>query len=153
MVDLWVQKAQGWLNTTYKNVKGFQAIDADGYTGWNTMFALTRAIQIELGITALSDTFGPTTYSKLSSQYPTISSATTNQNIVAILQCALWCKGYAGNDYSVFGFGAWDSTTSASLAELKADLGLQPTASVFVRILGSSFPGSIGLQRSLRRCI
>lgn len=137
MVDLWVQKAQGWLNTTYQNVPGYQVIDADGYTGWNTMFALTRAIQIELGITALSDTFGPTTFSKLSSQYPTIASGTTNTNIVAIVQCALWCKGYAGNDYTAIGFGRWDSTTSSSVATLRADMGLEPTASIFPKLMKS----------------
>ena len=76
------------------------SIPENGITGWTTIYALTRALQIELGITATADSFGPTTISKFNSKFPNgikqqNSSDTTENNIYAIIQGALWCKGYS----------------------------------------------------------
>ena len=60
-IDEMVQQTQLWLNSTYKNKYGYEKIDTNGITGWSTIFALTRALQIELGISEPSDNFGPTT--------------------------------------------------------------------------------------------
>ena len=59
MSDQMVLQTQQWLNRTYRNKTGFNTIKEDGETGWGTIHALTRALQIELGITATADNFGP----------------------------------------------------------------------------------------------
>ena len=61
--DLYVLNTQKWLNTTYGNDDRFNTITEDGKTGWPTIYALTRALQIELGITSTADSFGPSTQS------------------------------------------------------------------------------------------
>lgn len=61
MTDPRVLEAQQWVNSVYGEVPGFVLAPEDGKTGWDTMHALTRALQVELGITALSSNFGPGT--------------------------------------------------------------------------------------------
>ncbi|PEA54066.1 hypothetical protein CON64_14525, partial [Bacillus pseudomycoides] len=63
-MDLAVLAVQTWLYDHYRTVDGFQPPLLNGKTGWSTMYALTRALQHELGITTLADAFGPTTASK-----------------------------------------------------------------------------------------
>jgi len=97
------------------------------------MYALTRALQAELGITALSSSFGPTTYSTLLSRFPTITSSTTNTKIKALVQCALWCKGYSGGGT----FGTWDATTTDSVSRVRSDIGLSASPVVFPKLFKS----------------
>ena len=85
----WTQK---WLNQNYGNVPGFGSVTENGKTGWNVVYGLTRALQHELGITSLADNFGPSTQS-LYSQAP-LHKQSGHDNKYAILQGALWCKGY-----------------------------------------------------------
>lgn len=54
-VDQKVLQAQQWVNATCSSVAGFNPVVEDGITGWSTMYALTRALQHELGITGLTD--------------------------------------------------------------------------------------------------
>ena len=82
------------------------------------MYALTRALQLELGITATSDTFGPTTLSTLASKYGLVSS-TAPANIIKIIQSGLYCKGYYGEDIS----GVWGAVTTNSIAQLRTNMG------------------------------
>ncbi|MFC5923667.1 glycoside hydrolase domain-containing protein [Micromonospora vulcania] len=91
----------------------------NGQTGWSTMYSLTRALQHELGITALSDAFGPTTMSRLTA-LGDIGPDTSNGNIVNIVQHALFCKGYWGGD----GDGVYGVETASAIAQLKAHAGL-----------------------------
>lgn len=132
MADLWVMNSQNWINTTYSSVSGVPRLTEDGLTGWGTMYALTRALQHELGITTLSDTFGPATQSAYVSKVGSISRA-TKANIVGILQCALWCKGYTGGTK----IGAWDDVISASLGNVRADIGLSSDGTVDVKLMKS----------------
>ena len=81
MTDPWVQNSQLWLNDTYGSEPGYVDAPTDGYTGWDTMYSLTRALQIELGITSTSNSFGPTTYAELTTQYGNINSSESNSNI------------------------------------------------------------------------
>lgn len=122
MVDTWVQNSQNWLNLHYGGVSGFNLVDPNGITGWNTMYAITRALQHELGITTLSDNFGSATLAALTAQFPTISIATqaARPNVAALIQCALWCKGYWGG----VNFGTWDSSTVAAVGQVNTDIGL-----------------------------
>lgn len=114
--------SQAWLNATYDDNPGYQPIEVDGSTGWQTMYALTRALQIELGISPTSTSFGPTTLSQLTSQVGSVGSSTVaaRPRVVGILQCALWCKGYWGHTT----FGEWDPSLNSSIASLRGDMGL-----------------------------
>ena len=49
-MDYWVQHTQMWLNNTYGNNPYWVRLSENGVTGWNTIYGLTRALQIELGL-------------------------------------------------------------------------------------------------------
>jgi peptidoglycan hydrolase-like protein with peptidoglycan-binding domain len=91
------------------------------------MYALTRALQHELGIMSLSDNFGSGTLAALASLGdigPNVGSA----NIVNILIGGLYCKGYnAGNGQLP---GQWMSLTTVAVNQIQADIGLAQTGVV-----------------------
>ncbi|MFB7244403.1 hypothetical protein CW362_40200 [Streptomyces populi] len=121
MADEMVRKAQQFINGAYAGKLGINRLPETGETGWPLMFALTRALQYELGITTLSDTFGPTTLSTLTSKYPNLNSGTTpSSNFTKIIQSALYCKGYDGGDID----GTYNSRVVASITKLKQDMGV-----------------------------
>lgn len=98
-MDVMVLKTQVWLNETYGNDSRFNRVAQDGATGWSTIYAITRALQIEFGITSTADNFGPTTIAKFNERYPNgikqqADGDENESNIYAIIQGALWCKGY-----------------------------------------------------------
>ncbi|GAA3039461.1 glycoside hydrolase domain-containing protein [Actinokineospora globicatena] len=119
MADIKVLEAQQWVNATYGAVPGYVRCPEDGRSAWSTMFSLTRALQRELGITALSDSFGPTTLSLLG-QRGNVGPGYTNANIVRIVQHALYCKGYWGGTTN----GVYGQQTIAAVTQLKSDMGL-----------------------------
>jgi peptidoglycan hydrolase-like protein with peptidoglycan-binding domain len=130
MADEMVLRAQRFINQTYRNGEtlGISKLQEDGRTGWTTMYALTRALQYELGITNLSNTFGPTTLSTLQARYPQLNQATVPSWIFGcIIQSALYCKGYDGGDID----GAYDERVQAAVVKLKQQMGV-----------ASAFPGS-----------
>lgn len=81
IMDEMVLLTQEWLNETYKGKSGYNSIEENGKTGWKTMYALTGALQLELGITQTSDSFGPTTLRKLKELGP-ISTSTNSKKIL-----------------------------------------------------------------------
>ena len=91
--DDMVYLTQRWLNQEYGHVAGFGSVPENGKTGWDTVYGLTRALQIELGITSLANNFGPTTQ-RLYGQNPLQRQDGVTNRKFAILQGALWCKGY-----------------------------------------------------------
>ncbi|WP_369187511.1 glycoside hydrolase domain-containing protein [Streptomyces sp. R08] len=120
MADEMVLNAQKFVNQTYGSKIGM-TVTEDGKTGWNTMYALTRALQYELGITTLSNSFGPTTLSTLTSKYPSINaSSVPSANFCRIIQSALYCKGYDGGSID----GSYSARVATSVASLKADMGV-----------------------------
>jgi peptidoglycan hydrolase-like protein with peptidoglycan-binding domain len=121
MADEMVRRAQTFVNAAYEGKLGIDRVPETGVTGWATMFALTRALQYELGITALSDTFGPTTLSTLQSKYPGLNSGTVpSENFCRIIQSGLYCKGYDGGDID----GKYNERVQASMIKLKQDMGV-----------------------------
>lgn len=102
MADEMVLRAQRFINSTYGNgaTLGIPKLVEDGRTGWVVMYALTRALQYEMGITALSNNFGPGTLSALQEKYGKLDETTVpSANFCRIIQSALYCKGYdAVND-------------------------------------------------------
>ncbi|MEU8841604.1 glycoside hydrolase domain-containing protein [Streptomyces roseus] len=120
-MDEKVLAAQKWVNATYYKAGITQVglAPEDGKTGWGTMYAFTRALQYELGITPVSNSFGPTTLAKLAERND-IGPGEPNANIRKIVQHALFCKGYWGGD----GQGTYALDTSRSVVELKSNAGL-----------------------------
>ncbi len=121
-MDQMVYEAQKWLNTTYGSHPGYKVIEEkeNGRTGWPTMYALTRALQIELNIATPVDSFGPTTLSRLENLGPISMNSNTNSNIVKIIQSGLYCKGYGPGAISgVFGPG-----TNAAMSSMKVNMGI-----------------------------
>jgi peptidoglycan hydrolase-like protein with peptidoglycan-binding domain len=119
-MDELVLRAQQFVNNTYSDVIGM-TLEENGQTGWATMYALTRALQYELGITSLSNSFGPTTLNTLRAAYPSLTAATVpSENFAKIVQSALYCKGYDGGDID----GVWGARVTASVTQLKQDMGV-----------------------------
>ncbi|MCP2267816.1 Peptidoglycan-binding (PGRP) domain of peptidoglycan hydrolases-containing protein [Actinokineospora diospyrosa] len=119
MADVKVLEAQRWVNATYGAVPGYVRCPEDGKTAWSTMFSLTRALQRELGIATLSDSFGPTTLSLLT-QRGNVGPGYANANIVRIVQHALFCKGYWGGTTN----GVYSQATLTAVTQLKSDMGV-----------------------------
>lgn len=157
MADLWVRAAQQWVNDNYSSVSGFVPAPLNGLTGWRTMYALTRALQVELGITSLSDAFGPTTMSRLTTQFPNVTTSTSNAKVKAIVQCALWCKGYTGGA----NFGTWNADTASGIATMRSNMGLTAAASITPKIFKSLLtmdayvvvPGGTAVVRSVQQSL
>ncbi|MFF9490381.1 glycoside hydrolase domain-containing protein [Streptomyces sp. NPDC014676] len=118
MADQMVIEAQKFINSY--NVGGIPKVEENGRTGWAVMFALTRALQHELGITALSDSFGPTTLATLQSRHPVIDAGTRHEKILKIVQSALYCKGYDGGGID----GTYNGLVAASVRELTQNMGV-----------------------------
>lgn len=133
-----VLRTQQWLNRTYRGRTGFGSVVEDGQTGWGTVNALIRALQIELGITATANNFGPGTQEKFRKRWPNgirqqTKSATHTSNVYGIIQGALWCKGYStGADDITKHFYAG---TGSAVKELKLDIGIGGDSTVDLGIM------------------
>ncbi|HCC3219396.1 TPA: peptidoglycan-binding protein, partial [Legionella pneumophila] len=116
---------QNWLNENYSNVNGFDPVPTNGKTGWSTVYGLTKALQHELGITTLVDSFGPSTAQKYK-EFGELSPGFIGQSrkeiaIITILQGAMYCKGY---DPGAFRDGVFSNYMGQSVAKLQNDAGL-----------------------------
>ncbi|MGR8007614.1 glycoside hydrolase domain-containing protein [Streptomyces hypolithicus] len=130
MADEKVRQAQRFINTTYSNgaALGTSKLEENGQTGWPVMYALTRALQYEMGITSLSDSFGSATMAKIAEKYGKLDGTTIpSANFCRIIQSALYCKGYDGGDID----GKYSDRVKAAVAELHQNMGV-----------GTTYPGS-----------
>lgn len=140
MTDKMVLRTQQWLNQTYGGDSRFNKVAEDGQTGWSTIYGLTRALQIELGIQNTADNFGPSTQRLFVQRYPNgvqeqKSGDTATSNVYSIIQGALWCKGYsAGSDEITQHFYGG---TGKAIKNLKTDMGIGGDSSVDVDIMGA----------------
>ncbi|MYQ43032.1 Putative peptidoglycan binding domain-containing protein [Streptomyces sp. LamerLS-316] len=126
MADEMVLRAQRFINATYGNgaTLGISKLAEDGKTGWPVMYALTRALQYEMGITALSDAFGPATLAAIASTYGKLDETNIpSANFCRIIQSALYCKGYDGGEID----GTYNDRVKASVAELHQNMGVAVT--------------------------
>ncbi|MFR0557702.1 glycoside hydrolase domain-containing protein [Pseudoscardovia radai] len=124
MTDQMVLATQKWLNKTYVGRNGYNVVQENGRTGWEVVHGLLRALQIELGISVPSDNFGPGTtarYQAAPLAKPALKGATSNK--YAILQGALWCKGYDAGHYGDLD-DHYDDKVAAAVASLQADAGI-----------------------------
>jgi peptidoglycan hydrolase-like protein with peptidoglycan-binding domain len=127
-MDQMVLATQNWLNKTYGGDPRYNIIPESQYgkTGWTTIYALTRALQIELGIQQTSDNFGPTTQSLYQ---PLVREDGICKNQFYILQGALWCKGYNTGHYGTlidgkyYIEGSFDESVENAVKQLQSDAG------------------------------
>ena len=138
-MDQMVYKTQQYLNAIYGNNPGYNTIPEDGMTGWGTIHALTRALQIELGITNTSDSFGPTTTAQFNLQYPNgvvqqAQGDPQTNRVYAIIQGALWCKGYSTGATGITEH--FYGGTGSAVISLKTDAGFNsPNSTVSLNIM------------------
>lgn len=140
--DPMVYLTQKWLNQEYGDVPGFGSVPENGKTGWDTIYGLTRALQIELGITNLANNFGPTTQ-KLYGQNPLRRQDGVTNRKFAILQGALWCKGYSPGYYvrenadgTVTFDEIFNESVEKAVIQMKKDAGLiNPDGVVTVNVM------------------
>lgn len=123
-MDEMVLTVQQWVNATYNGRYGYNLAPENGKTGWSTMYALTRALQIELGITEPSDNFGNGTKAAYKAwgemEIGKVPTDNKGQNIVKILQGACYCKGYNPTGFT----GTFGEGTKAAVIQLQTDAGL-----------------------------
>ncbi|MFE0819588.1 glycoside hydrolase domain-containing protein [Streptomyces sp. NPDC058847] len=127
MADEMVRSAQRFVNSVYGEAKIGMEVEEDGKTGWQLMYALTRALQYELGITDLSNAFGPKTLSNLQATWPSIGFRDTPANVTMIIQSALYAKGYDGSGIN----GIYDERTADAVTLMMQRMGV-----------ASAYPGS-----------
>lgn len=127
-MDVKVLEAQKWVNATYGGVVGYVSAPEDGKTGWPTMYALTRALQYELGIAELTDSFGPATLAALA-PHGDIGLGEPITNLIKIIQCGCYCKGYDPGGIT----GDYTLTWSA-IVSLKEDAGLGGNGNVAPKV-------------------
>ncbi|MFF4256960.1 glycoside hydrolase domain-containing protein [Streptomyces sp. NPDC001663] len=118
MADEMVEQAQRFINSY--NIDGIPKVEVNGRTSWTVMYALTRALQYELGLTTLADSFGPATLAALQSRFPVIDAGTRHGNIYRIVQSGLYCKGYDGDEIN----GDYTDRVAQSVAKLKRNMGV-----------------------------
>ncbi|WP_058234181.1 glycoside hydrolase domain-containing protein [Devriesea agamarum] len=121
-MDQQILDAQKWLNATYATVAGWVKIPEDGITGWNTIYALRRAMQAEMGISPVASGWGAQSTSAFQTKFGVLNaSSSVPENVVRVISGALWCKGYSGlyaNSPVSF------ATLIPSLGSARSDLGL-----------------------------
>ncbi|WP_430534318.1 glycoside hydrolase domain-containing protein [Listeria rocourtiae] len=135
-MDEMVKTVQSWLNKTYQGyvAKGdYQTIPENGKTGWTTVYALTRALQIELGISPTADNFGPGT-EKAFKPLTIGASDAKPSNINYILQGAFYCKGYSPGGFT----GVFGGQTQIAVKMFQKDAGLSTQDGVVSTIIMKS---------------
>lgn len=127
-MDSMVLATQKYLNENYSGKNGYNTIAEDGNTGWATIYALMRAFQIELGLSVPANNFGNGTVAAFKQKYPDgikeqEASAEETSRVYAIVQGALWCKGYStgANRITEHFYGG----TGAAIKKLKKDAGFE----------------------------
>lgn len=134
-MDYQVLEVQQWLNLSYGNRDDYKmatsetGVPENGQTGWDTIYGLIAALQIELNV-AVTGWWNEATYAACPSVY-----MGEENNLVYIIQGGLWCKGYNPGGFT----GYYGQNTYNAVYALKTDAGF-PTATgnmvkVFMRAL------------------
>ncbi|MFK4071090.1 glycoside hydrolase domain-containing protein [Streptomyces sp. NPDC029674] len=118
MADEMVLKAQRFINSYA--VDGIPDVEENGRTSWTVMYALTRVLQHELGLSTLTDSFGPATLAALRSRFPVIDVHTRHEAVYRVVQSALYCKGYDGGELE----GTYNPRVAASVTRVKQNMGV-----------------------------
>ncbi|EGO9400084.1 DUF1906 domain-containing protein [Enterococcus faecalis] len=127
--DPWVLEVQQWLNKTFGSNPNYGTVAETGQTGWDTVYGIIRAIQLELKVTDTPvNNFGAGTAAAWDNQVtPNLAIGYKNGNIVKLIDAGFRCKG--------MGAGKFDDTYSkenvSALIELKKAAGFSKPDSKF----------------------
>jgi len=133
-MDPMVKASQEYLNATYGGNPGFNTITEDGITGWQTINAIIRGFQIDHGISPTADSFGPASQAAFNTAYGSTGGIvqqadldTTEDNVYALIQCGIWCKGYStgSNVITRHFYGG----TGGGVKDMRADMGISASSS------------------------
>ncbi|MDV2932533.1 hypothetical protein [Enterococcus faecalis] len=104
--DPWVLEVQQWLNKTFGSNPNYGTVAETGQTGWDTVYGIIRAIQLELKVTDTPvNNFGAGTVAAWDNQVtPNLAIGYKNGNIVKLIDAGFRCKG--------MGSGKFDDTYS-----------------------------------------
>ncbi len=125
MSDSNVLAAQVYLNAMFGGHPSWVSLDEDGITGIATMQGIVRAFQINNNVGGVTGSIGPLTIAKFKS-LPTISKMNPSDPSsinVCLIQCALFCKGYAAGGIT----GIYYNAGEAAVKSYQSDAGLVDT--------------------------
>lgn len=125
MSDSNVLATQRYLNAMFGGSEHWVALEENGNTGTKTMQGIIRAFQIHNNVPNPTGNLGPNTINKMKS-LANISkmNASDPSNInVCLIQCALFCKGYAAGGIT----GIYYTNGVNAVKAMQADSGLPVT--------------------------
>lgn len=117
-----VMDAQRWLNERYSGKSGFTPVAVDGSAGFATMMAFVVGLQIDLGISNPTGTYGAQTQAAFNEQIGSLAEGAQDadgKQYITMIQHAMFCKGYSPGAVS----GTFGPNTAAGLKSLKSDAG------------------------------
>ena len=125
MSDSNVLAAQKYLNAMFKTSSYWVHLDENGKTGTKTMQGIIRAFQIHNNVPNPTGNLGPNTISKMKSLTPITKMDPNSQPSVnvCLIQCALFCKGYAAGGIT----GIYYNNGVNAVKAMQADAGLPVT--------------------------
>lgn len=123
-----VLAAQKYLNAMFGRHPGWKPLEEDGNTGTNTMEGIIRAFQIQNGVSSITGTTGPATIKKMKS-LPVIMKMDPDSEgeiNVCLIQCALFCKGYAAGGIT----GIFYTSGVSAVRQMQQDAGIPITGNI-----------------------
>lgn len=122
-----IREVQTYLNAIYGHRSDWTELEINGYTGTITIEAIIKAFQIENGIEAVGEV-GLATLAKIKSMAPITQMDPNSESspIVCLLQCALFCKGYAAGGIT----GIYYTSGVAAVKNLQEDANIGVTGVV-----------------------
>lgn len=128
MADQNVRKVQHYLNTMFGGNSNWAVLEENGRTGSAVMEGIIKAFQIYNQVSGVTGTVGPATIQKMKS-LPVIRKMTPDDTPdinVCLIQCALFCKGYAAGGIT----GIYYNAGVSAVKKMQQDAGLDVTGEV-----------------------
>ena len=128
MADQNVRKVQHYLNTMFGGNSNWAVLEENGRTGSAVMEGIIMAFQIYNQVSGVTGTVGPATIQKMKS-LPVIRKMTPDDTPdinVCLIQCALFCKGYAAGGIT----GIYYNAGVSAVKKMQQDAGLDVTGEV-----------------------
>lgn len=128
MSDQNVKSAQKYLNAMFGGHKDWVKLDEDGKTGTAVMQGIIRAFQIQNGISTITGTVGPLTINTMKKLaiITKMDPNDTPQVNVCLIQCALFCKGYAAGGIT----GIYYTSGVNAVKKMQENAGLEVTGKI-----------------------
>ena len=128
MSDQNVKAAQKYLNAMFGGHKDWVKLDEDGKTGTAVMQGIIRAFQNSEWISTITGTVGPLTINTMKKLaiITKMDPNDTPQVNVCLIQCALFCKGYAAGGIT----GIYYTSGVNAVKKMQENAGLEVTGKI-----------------------